>query len=300
MARKKWKPPRDRIPRRTLYDPEFQKCFPDAAMCGYADTVYFLFHGDDRRFHDSELAIFDDVVQAEQQLCAIKGLGKSVLAGPLTLKIGSARPRNLEEPRQSYCELPPWIEADSLEFQSCRAKGILLIEKGAVFYRLWKTKAWRDLNLVLACGMGIPRWRMRRVLHRLSTQFRIPVYVLADNDTWGYFIFSVLKRGMMGPHESCPQLAVKDVRFLGMRAHEYKQCGTAEECLIPWKRRWDLRLKFMRKYPCFRSKAWQREFDEFKTQNAKCEIECMVARIGEKRTVNEYLLPKLKAKNWLT
>lgn len=269
-------------------------------MSGYADTVYRLFHGDDRRFHDSELAIFDDVVQAEQQLHGDLSWWKGALAGPLTLKIENARTKNLEVSQRRNCELPAWVEEDSLVFKSCRARGILLIEKGAVFYRLWKSKAWRDLNLVLACGMGIPRWRMRRILHRLSTQFRIPVYVFADNDTWGYYIFSVLKRGMMAPHLSCPQLTVKDVRFLGLRANEYKQCGTSKECLIRWKRRWDLRLKFMRKYPCFRSNAWQREFDEFKNQNAKCEIECMVARIGAERTVNEYLLPKLKNKDWLT
>lgn len=300
MARKKWKPPRDRMPSRTLFDPDFHKHIPLEREWSYETVVSSLLWNDDRRFYDQELGIFDDIIESEQQLCGDSDGSNGALAGPLVVKVGKARQRNLATVGKSYFELPSWVEADNLKFQASHASGILLFEKHAVFQKLFEAKAWRGLNLILACGGGIPRWRMRRVLHRLSNQFQIPVYVLTDNDTWGYYFFSVLKRGMMAPHESCPQLAVKDVRFLGMRANEYMQCGTRKECMIRWRRRWDLRLSFMRKYRCFRSKAWRREFDSFKKQNGKTEMEVLCWRLGVSRVVDDYLLPKLINKDWLT
>lgn len=300
MARKKWKPPRDRNPSCTLFDPNFKKHIPKGKEWSYASTVVGLHWNDDRRFYDQELGIFQDLIESDQDLCADIDRGNGMLAGDLTVKVGNEKAFRLEWNGKSFFELPPWVEADNLVFQSCRARGILLMEKASAFHYLWKAKAWVDLGLVLACGGGIPRWRMRRVLHRLSTQFRIPVYVFADNDTWGYYIFSVLKRGMMAPHESCPQLAVQDLRFLGLRPGEYIACGSREQCTLRWRKRWDLRLKFMRKYPCFRSKAWQREFDRLKKQNATYEMECVLGRLGVERTIREFLLPKLKNRDWLS
>src|ERR1700722_9797259 len=106
----------------------------------------------------------------------------------------------------SRFRIPTWVEADNLEFGKQTAAGIILVESWPVFDRLCRAKAWRTLNMVIVCGHGIPRAGVRRFIHRLAGESTLPVYLLADNDTWGYFIFSLLKRGLLAPHMVCPWL----------------------------------------------------------------------------------------------
>ena len=41
---------------------------------------------------------------------------------------------------------------------------------------------------------------------------------MVDNDTWGYFTFSVLKRGLLAPDAEQPCLQIDDLRYLGLLA----------------------------------------------------------------------------------
>ncbi|MCZ7647827.1 MAG: hypothetical protein M5U26_21650 [Planctomycetota bacterium] len=285
-------------PTRTLFDPNWRQHHASFACATYlySDGIRHLAQAVDARFHDGELEAFADIFESETYLDA-----NAEVIGPLEW-CAHGKPRQwLGKKRGKPQQLPVWVEPDGLKLFGTGAQGVLCVEKASIALRLNRARAWERLNLIQVCSSGVPRARARRFLHRLSDEFKLPVYVLADNDLWGYFIFSVLKRGRLNPGACLPQLATQDVRFLGVRAGEASRCLRVESARVTssWQKRWDLRLKFMREYPCFRSKAWQREFDAFKRQGGKVEVEAITGILSAKGIADDYLAPKLQARDWL-
>src|SRR5713226_9495636 len=81
--------------------------------------------------------------------------------------------------------VPSIVEPDFVE----------LVEKGTQWNRLSEDKFWRRYNCVLLTGNGQPPRGVRRLARRLHEEYKLPVYVLVDNDPWGYYIYSVVKQG---------------------------------------------------------------------------------------------------------
>ena len=283
-------------PSRSLFDRNYKS---HAAKAARDDLPYWalmrhIYDPGDTRFGGGETDIFHALFEDEQWLSE----PTHAIAGPLTVHQRGRKPIDLR--KRKWISLPAWVESDALNFTIHGAKGILAIEKGTVFARLAESAHMRHLNMIFVGTMGIPKVATRRVLHRLSEQSGLPIYLLADNDTWGYFIFSVLKRGMMAPHLALPYLAVPKIRFLGARAGEWTKTGRPpEHVLIFWKKYWNLRLRAMRTYPCFKSRSWQDEFSAFERQGGKFEAVALLGIMGTKSFVREYLEEKLKGRLWL-
>src|SRR5882724_11253017 len=91
--------------------------------------------------------------------------------------------------------VPSIVEPDFIEIRRCTADFVLLVEKGTQWNRLSEDKFWRRYNSVLLTGNGQPPRGVRRLARRLHEEYKIPVYVLVDNDPWGYYIYSVVKQG---------------------------------------------------------------------------------------------------------
>jgi len=197
--------------------------------------------------------------------------------------------------QDGFLGLPHWVESDFLKFTRCSARGILYCEHGTVASKIRESEIWQELKLLLVSGGGVPAVHTRRFLYLLQKRFGLPVYVLADNDTWGYFIFSVLRRGSVLPHQELPHLKLDDVRFLGGRAGEVDR-----KCLIRWESTWDARLRSLRRYPCFRSKAWQIEFDAFRRQRGKWEMAVLGNALGNPAFALDYLGGKIARRDWLS
>ena len=53
----------------------------------------------------------------------------------------------------------------------------------------------RKHNCIMTHGGGQPPRGVRRILHLLHHELKLPVYCLLDNDPWGYYIYSVIKQG---------------------------------------------------------------------------------------------------------
>jgi DNA topoisomerase VI subunit A len=285
--------------RRTLMDVDYRKHAPDLYQESkypypYPWLIRNLDENEDDRFQLGEPSIFSDVLDYEGHAYFEP---HASMAGAITVHENGKIARRLMNERKGYV-IPNWVEADGLTFSSVRAKGILLVERGIVYEALLKINAPRRLNMIVFSGFGIPRMPARRLLYRLNREFELPVYVLADNDLWGYFIFSVLKRGMLAPHASSEFHAVNDVRYLGLRAGEVERHGSRELMIKP-NTHWDVRLKALREYPCFRSKVWQREFDAFQQQRGKFELDA-ISRRGATAFLESYLLPKIESNDYLT
>jgi len=91
--------------------------------------------------------------------------------------------------------VPSIVEPEYLEIQKCTADFLLVVEKGTQWNRLSEDKFWKKYNCVLLTGNGQPPRGVRRLARRLHEEKKLPVYVLVDNDPWGYYIYSVVKQG---------------------------------------------------------------------------------------------------------
>ncbi len=104
--------------------------------------------------------------------------------------------------------VPSIVEPEYLEIRRCTADFLLLVEKGTQWNRLSEDKFWRRYNCVLLTGNGQPPRGVRRLARRLHEEHKLPVYVLVDNDPWGYYIYSVVKQGSIYPREGAAELSV--------------------------------------------------------------------------------------------
>lgn len=244
-------------------------------------------------FGGYETCIFDDIVDLEPNMYYGS---RTIASGPLVIQVSGKRPQDLSNARRF--DFPAWIESDGVCFRSTKAKGILIVEHASIFGNLYRSKEFRSLNLIMICGTGIPRIQTRRILHRLSTELKLPVYLLSDNTTWTYFIFSLLKRELMAPHAACPYLAVKDLRYLGLRSGENPTSVGDKKVLIAWKPHWSLRIKALRKYKCFAKRSWQKEFDRFEAQRGSVHLRQFLAS-GVENFVSNWLRSKIENRDWL-
>lgn len=250
---------------------------------------------------DREVEIFYDVAKDDRALDY-----NTDIAGLITLKLENQTIDCSREKRRPI-QLSGWFENDRLKFVKTSARGILYVASN--FIPLWRVRAWEELKLIVIGGHGIPRLMTRRLLHRMSTELNLPVYVLSESETWAYYIFSVLKRGALAAHLSAPEFAVNDVRFLGLRAGELKLIDNPKRYLIRWQEHWDLQLNAMATYPCFQSAAWRKEFAAFRKQRGEVHLAGLAVGLARKygrqknvwgNLVSNYLVPKLKKQDWLT
>lgn len=280
------------LPSKTLFDPHYHEYMKIRAP--YYLSVRLIEESNDESFPQDEVCIFSHVLEHEVAFYEPRGL----LAGDIKLRINNTHIYSIGDYRSFI--LPNWVEEDGLEIVECKAKGILLVEHDIVFKNLTKSNRWKKLGLILATGYGIPRSELRRFLRRLSLECSLPIYLLTDNDVWGYFIFSVLKRGLMGPHEECKYLSITNLRHLGLFANDIGYHEKYQEYIRPWKRQFDLRLNYVNKYVCFRSEEWQKEFKLFKENNCAIDLKDFYTTLGEEAFIDGYLADRVSNGRWKT
>ena len=106
--------------------------------------------------------------------------------------------------------MPSIVEPEYIEIRRCTADFVLLVEKGTQWNRLSEDKFWRRYNCVLLTGNGQPPRGVRRLARRLHEEYKIPVYVLVDNDPWGYYIYSVVKQGSINLAFESERMAIPE------------------------------------------------------------------------------------------
>src|SRR5690606_41271743 len=93
---------------------------------------------------------------------------------------------------------------------------VLLVEKEAVWSRFNEDKYWKKEKCMLIHGGGQPPRGVRRLVHRMHNELELPVYVLVDNDPWGFCIYSVVKQGSINLAYESMRMAVPRARFIGI------------------------------------------------------------------------------------
>ncbi len=187
---------------------------------------------------------------------------------------------------------------EEIKFKKVSAKYVIYMEKAAVWERLHEDKFWAKQNCIIMSSQGQTTRGIRRLLQRLSDEHNLPIYVLADFDPWGFYIYSVLKFGSISLAHMSETLAVPNARFLGITADDIEKYGLKRH-LIKFEQTDIARLKQIQEYEWFKNnKGWQRQFKLMKQMNAKAEIQAMSSR-GITFISEKYLPDKIRDKDFL-
>ena len=134
------------------------------------------------------------------------------MVGPITL-VDSGDTIDCSRMGSGGYSIPSIVEQDIVQFKKNTAKFVLHVEKDTVWRRFNEDKFWRKHNCILTHGGGQPPRGVRRMLHRLHYELKLPVYCLLDNDPWGYYIYSVIKQGSINLAYESRRMAIPEARF---------------------------------------------------------------------------------------
>jgi DNA topoisomerase-6 subunit A len=194
--------------------------------------------------------------------------------------------------------IPSICEPDHLRFVKNSAEFILCVEKQAVWHRLNEDRFWEKHNCILMTSEGQAARGARRLLQRMATELKLPIYVLVDNDPWGLYIYSVLKQGSINLAYESMRMAVPGVRFLGMSAADYKKFKMPKAAEIKLTKEDLTRAEQMKAYPWFKDAKWQREIQGTIDNGFKMEVDSLLTKSISFIT-DEYIPKKLRDRDYL-
>jgi DNA topoisomerase-6 subunit A len=195
--------------------------------------------------------------------------------------------------------IPSIVEPEVIQFAKCNAEFVLHVEKDTVWRRFNEDKFWRQHKCILTHGGGQPSRGVRRLLHRLHNELKLPVICLLDNDPWGYYIYSVIKQGSINLAYESRRMAIPDARFLGLRSKDFVECGLSNSVKINLNDTDRKRARQIAKYPWFvHKKAWQKEIDRLLENGFKLEVEALISK-DISYVTEEYTPSRLKSEDWL-
>jgi len=182
---------------------------------------------------------------------------------------------------------------ENIVFKKINAKFIIYMEKAAVWERLHEDRFWSKQNCIIMSSQGQTTRGVRRLLQRLASEHKLPIYVLTDNDPWGIYIYSVLKHGSISLAHMSDEMAIPNVKYLGVTCDDVQKYKL-ERHYIKLTEQDTARLKQMSEYDWFKDhKKWQQQFKAMKTAGAKVEIQSLSAR-GITFISDVYLPEKIK------
>jgi DNA topoisomerase-6 subunit A len=241
-----------------------------------------------------DLEVTVDALREELHLFASR---KGSMVGPVTITdMGDTI--DLRRMGSGGWAVPSIVEENVIQFGKHEAKYILLIEKDAVWTRFNEDKFWKKNNCIIIQGGGQPPRGVRRLVQRLHKELKLPVYVLVDNDPWGFYIYSVMKQGSINLAYESMRMAVPDARFVGLSSFDKERYKLPTNVAIKMDDGDNRRAKQMLAYPWFKAAQWQKEIQEMVRSGQKYELEAL-SRRGISFITEEYLPKKLKDKDWL-
>ncbi|MBL8880065.1 MAG: DNA topoisomerase IV subunit A [Phycisphaerales bacterium] len=254
-------------------------------------------------FYDQEESdpIIEDVevsVEALREELGIHAEPKGQMVGPMTI-IDNGDEINLARSGSGGWGVPSIVEQEVIQFKKSSADFILLVEKGTQWNRFNQDRFWEKHNCMLIHGGGQPPRGVRRLMYRMHHELKLPVYVLVDNDPWGYYIYSVVKQGSINLAFESQRMAIPGARFIGMSSFDAEKFDIPRQIPMPLKDEDTRRAKEILEYPWFQSKPWQKEIKHMLSLGVKLELEVFASKGDFRYITREYAPRKLKEKDWL-
>ncbi len=197
--------------------------------------------------------------------------------------------------------IPSIVEAEVIQLdpKKCDAKFVLHVEKDTVWQRFNEDRFWKNHNCILTHGGGQPPRGVRRLLHRLHYELKLPVYCLLDNDPWGYYIYSVIKQGSINLAFESQRMAIPDARYIGLRSKDFERCELSESVQITLNDNDRKRARQIAEYPWFAKKReWQREIEKMLKNDFKLEVESLISK-DISYVTEQYVPARLADQDWL-
>jgi len=197
--------------------------------------------------------------------------------------------------------IPSIVESDVIQLdpKKCEAKFILHVEKDTVWQRFNEDRFWKNHNCILTHGGGQPPRGVRRLLHRLHYELKLPVYCLLDNDPWGYYIYSVIKQGSINLAFESQRMAIPDARYIGLRSKDFERCQLSDDVKLALNETDRKRARQIAEYPWFAKKRdWQREIEKMLKNDFKLEVESLTSK-DISYVTEEYVPARLADQDWL-
>jgi DNA topoisomerase-6 subunit A len=187
---------------------------------------------------------------------------------------------------------------DEIEFKKVDADFVICVEKNAGFERLHEDKFWQKHKCILIGTGGQPSRGTRLLIQRLAKEYNLPVYVLTDCDSYGFYIYSVIKFGSMGLAHISERIATPSAKFIGLTVSDIFEYDL-KKCTIKAKEVDIKRAKDLLQYEWFKNnKRWTNEINLMIEKGIKAEIEALSHR-GLKFLSETYLPEKLEKKDFL-
>src|SRR6476659_2025200 len=236
-------------------------------------------------------------LEALREELHVRAENSGTVVGPLVLTDDGDRVDCTRLGKGGY-SVPSIVEPEYIQISKCTADFVLLVEKGTQWNRLSEDKFWRRYNCILLTGNGQPPRGVRRLCRRIHDEFKKPVYVLVDNDPWGYYIYSVVKQGSINLAFESERMAIPDAKFIGLSSFDPEKHKLPRNVGIRLEDRDISRAKEILAYPWFQKKEWQKEIKNMLASGLKFELDALANKNFQYLTTN-YLPRKLKDKDWL-
>ena len=197
--------------------------------------------------------------------------------------------------------IPSIVEPEVIQFdrKKTTAKFVLHVEKGTVWQRFNEDKFWQKHNCILTHGAGQPPRGVRRLLNRLHSELKLPVYCVLDNDPWGYYIYSVIKQGSINLAFESKRMAIPEAKYLGLRSVDYDRCDLSSSVTIGLSDNDRKRAKQIASYAWFeKKKPWQREIQQMLDNGFKLEVEALISK-DISYVTETYVPERLRKRDWL-
>jgi DNA topoisomerase VI subunit A len=219
------------------------------------------------------------------------------IVGPLVLSDDGDKVDCAKLGKGGY-SVPSIVEDEYVQIKKCTADFLLLVEKGTQWNRLSEDKFWKKYNCILLTGNGQPPRGVRRLARRLHEEKKLPVYVLVDNDPWGYYIYSVVKQGSINLAFESERMAIPQAKFIGLSSADPEEYELPRNVGIKLNEKDVTRAKELMNYPWFQKKEWQVEIKRMISSGLKYELDALANKDFQYLT-KKYLPKKLKDKDWL-
>ncbi|MCP4590637.1 MAG: DNA topoisomerase IV subunit A [bacterium] len=233
---------------------------------------------DDQSESDPVIEDLEVAVDALREELHVFAAGRGAMIGELTF-IDSGDTIDATRLGSGGYAIPSIVEPHVIQFKKCKAKFILHLEKDTVWRRFVEDRFWEKHRCILTHGGGQPPRGVRRLLRRMHEELKLPVFVLLDNDPWGYYIYSVIKQGSINLAYESARMAVPDAKYIGVSSFDFERYDLTDDVKIGLDANDVKRAKQILAYPWFAGKRpWAKEIRKMLQNGFKMEVEAMCSK----------------------
>ncbi|MHA1992926.1 MAG: hypothetical protein ACW97Z_00130 [Candidatus Hodarchaeales archaeon] len=188
---------------------------------------------------------------------------------------------------------------DQVENFDSDAEFMLVIEKDAVFQDLAEDKFFNYIPCILITASGQPDMATRLFIKKMYQDLKIPILGFLDADPYGLDILRVYSIGSKALSFESVELAVPDIRWLGLLPSDIEEYQIPKSVLIKMtdndmKRADDLlKEDFVKSRP-----EWEKQILIMKNTKQKAEIQALASKNWRYMT-GTYLPTKIDSADWV-